>query len=150
MSVLSRIRKKFRVLRGAERPASPQRAGPPPTPRWEPEPEELPESPRGAEPAAAFVERWVSENRVVLFMKGDPTAPQCGFSASAVAILDSCDVSYEYFDVLLDPEVREGVKRFGSWPTIPQCYVQGELLGGSDILMQLYESGELQQKLGDP
>lgn len=89
----------------------------------------------------------VSDNDVVLFMKGTPLFPQCGFSNRAVAILDHCGVQYESVDVLQDMEVRQGIKSFSDWPTIPQLYVKGEFVGGSDIMMEMFEAGELQQML---
>jgi monothiol glutaredoxin len=89
----------------------------------------------------------VGENDVVLFMKGTPLFPQCGFSSRAVAILDHCGVAYESVDVLQDMEIRQGIKEFSEWPTIPQLYVKGEFLGGSDIMTEMYEAGELQQLL---
>ena len=87
----------------------------------------------------------VSAHDVVLFMKGTPLFPQCGFSSRAVAILDHLGVAYEGVDVLQDMEIRQGIKEFSDWPTIPQLYVKGEFLGGSDIMMEMYEAGELQQ-----
>lgn len=90
----------------------------------------------------------VSSSRVVLFMKGDRRQPQCGFSARVVGMLDDVLSDYETFDVLSDPELREGVKVFSSWPTIPQLYVEGEFIGGCDIVTEMYESGELHEKLG--
>ena len=89
----------------------------------------------------------VSGNDVVLFMKGTPLFPQCGFSSRAVAILDHCGVAYDSVDVLQDMEIRQGIKSYSDWPTIPQLYVKGEFLGGSDIVMEMYEAGELQQLL---
>ena len=89
----------------------------------------------------------VGSNDVVLFMKGTPLFPQCGFSSRAVAILDHCGVAYESVDVLQDMEIRQGIKGYSEWPTIPQLYVGGEFLGGSDIMMEMYEAGELQQML---
>jgi monothiol glutaredoxin len=89
----------------------------------------------------------VSSNDVVLFMKGTPLFPQCGFSSRAVAILDHCGVAYESVDVLQDMDIRQGIKEFSDWPTIPQLYVKGEFVGGSDIMMEMYEAGELQQLL---
>ncbi|MHA6316813.1 Grx4 family monothiol glutaredoxin [Altererythrobacter sp. CAU 1778] len=86
----------------------------------------------------------VGANDVVLFMKGTPLFPQCGFSSRAVAILDHCNVAYESVDVLQDMEIRQGIKGFSDWPTIPQLYVKGEFVGGSDIMMEMYEAGELQ------
>jgi monothiol glutaredoxin len=87
----------------------------------------------------------VKSNDVVLFMKGSALFPQCGFSSRAVAILDHLGVPYETFDVLQDQEVRNGIKEYSDWPTIPQLYVKGEFVGGSDIMMEMFESGELQQ-----
>jgi monothiol glutaredoxin len=87
----------------------------------------------------------VSTNDVVLFMKGSPLFPQCGFSSRAIAILEHLGVVYESVDVLQDQEIRQGIKSFSDWPTIPQLYVKGEFLGGSDIMMEMYEAGELQQ-----
>ena len=90
----------------------------------------------------------VKSNDVVLFMKGTALFPQCGFSSRAVAILDRLGVSYETVDVLQDPEVRQGIKEYSDWPTIPQLYVKGEFVGGSDIMMEMFESGELKALLG--
>jgi monothiol glutaredoxin len=87
----------------------------------------------------------VTSNDVVLFMKGTPLFPQCGFSSRAIAILDHCGVAYESVDVLQDMEIRQGIKNFSEWPTIPQLYVKGEFVGGSDIMMEMFEAGELQQ-----
>jgi monothiol glutaredoxin len=87
----------------------------------------------------------VSKDDVVLFMKGTPLFPQCGFSSRAVAILDHLGVAYGSVDVLQDQEVRQGIKAYSDWPTIPQLYVKGEFVGGSDIMMEMFEAGELQQ-----
>ena len=84
-------------------------------------------------------------NRVFLFMKGNPDFPQCGFSARAVAILRELGVQFGSCDVLSDMEIRDGIKLYGNWPTIPQLYVDKELVGGSDIMMDMYQSGELQE-----
>lgn len=89
----------------------------------------------------------VNNNNVVLFMKGTPLFPQCGFSSKAVAILDHLNVPYETVDVLQDMEIRQGIKSFSDWPTIPQLYVKGEFVGGSDIMMEMYQAGELQELL---
>ena len=91
----------------------------------------------------------VTKNDVVLFMKGTPLFPQCGFSSRAVAILDHCGVAYESVDVLQDMEIRQGIKAYSDWPTIPQLYVKGEFLGGSDIMMEMFEAGELKQLMDD-
>ena len=90
----------------------------------------------------------VQSNSVVLFMKGNRHQPQCGFSASVVGMLSGLTSDYETFDVLSDPEVREGIKEFSNWPTIPQLYVNGEFLGGSDIVQEMFASGELHKALG--
>ena len=90
----------------------------------------------------------VRSNDVVLFMKGTALFPQCGFSSRAISILDHLGATYETVDVLQDPEIRQGIKLFSDWPTIPQLYVKGEFVGGSDIMMEMFESGELQQLVG--
>ena len=100
------------------------------------------------EPALrARIESLLQANRVVLFMKGEPAMPQCGFSAKASGILNGLGVPYAHVNVLADPEIREGIKAYGDWPTIPQLYVDGELVGGSDIVVQMANSGELQPLL---
>ena len=91
------------------------------------------------------INELVKTNNVVLFMKGSPLFPQCGFSSKAIAILDHLNVEYASVDVLQDMEIRQGIKEYSDWPTIPQLYVKGEFLGGSDILMEMYEAGELQE-----
>ena len=91
----------------------------------------------------------VGANDVTLFMKGTPLFPQCGFSSRAVAILDHCGVAYDSDDVLQDMEIRQGIKAYSDWPTIPQLYVKGEFVGGSDIMMEMFEAGELQQMLDE-
>ena len=92
----------------------------------------------------ARIDAVVKNNDVVLFMKGSPLFPQCGFSSRAIAILDHLGVQYSSVDVLQDQEIRQGIKAYSDWPTIPQLYVKGEFLGGSDIMMEMFESGELQ------
>ena len=91
----------------------------------------------------------VSAQDVVLFMKGTPLFPQCGFSSRAIAMLDRLGIEYDTVDVLQDMEIRQGIKAFSDWPTIPQLYVKGEFVGGSDIMMEMYEAGELQQMMQD-
>ena len=95
----------------------------------------------------ARISDLVGGNDVVLFMKGTPRFPQCGFSNRAVTILDHCGVAYESVDVLQDMEIRQGIKSYSDWPTIPQLYVKGEFVGGSDIMMEMFEAGELQQMM---
>ena len=95
------------------------------------------------------IRETVTGNPVVLFMKGTPQFPQCGFSATAVQILKACGVSnFTSVNVLEDMEVRDGIKQYANWPTIPQLYIDGEFVGGSDIMTEMYQSGELQQVLG--
>ena len=93
----------------------------------------------------ARIDALVKSNEVVLFMKGTALFPQCGFSSRAVAILDHLGVKYETVDVLQDQDIRNGIKQYSDWPTVPQLYVKGEFVGGSDIMMEMFESGELQQ-----
>jgi monothiol glutaredoxin len=94
------------------------------------------------------IKQQVTSNRVFLFMKGTPQFPQCGFSALAVQVLNACGVKdFGSFNVLSDQAVREGIKQYANWPTIPQLYVNGEFVGGSDIMREMYESGELQKLL---
>jgi monothiol glutaredoxin len=89
------------------------------------------------------IKQDVADNSVVLFMKGTPVFPQCGFSAAVVQILTHLGVKFKGIDVLADPEIRQGVKEFSSWPTIPQLYVKGEFVGGCDIVREMFETGEL-------
>ena len=97
--------------------------------------------------AQATIKQTVTSNDVVLYMKGNPKFPQCGFSNMATQILDACNAKYVSVDVLADQDIREGIKQFANWPTIPQLYVKGEFIGGSDIMRAMYESGELQTLL---
>ena len=91
------------------------------------------------------IESLVKDNGIVLFMKGSPLFPQCGFSSRAIQILDHLGAKYETVDVLQDGEIRQGIKAYSNWPTVPQLYVRGEFVGGSDIMTEMYESGELEQ-----
>ena len=93
------------------------------------------------------IQEQLKSNPVVLYMKGTPDFPQCGFSASAVRTLEACGASFAYVNIFEDPELRDALKRFSNWPTYPQLYVRGELVGGSDILTEMYQKGELQQLL---
>lgn len=95
----------------------------------------------------ARIQQLVDSNDVLLFMKGSPLFPQCGFSSRAIAILNHLGAEFESVDVLQDQGIRQGIKEFSDWPTIPQLYVKGEFVGGSDIMMEMYESGELAQLL---
>jgi monothiol glutaredoxin len=95
------------------------------------------------------IKSTIENNAVVLFMKGTPVFPQCGFSSVVARVLDHLQVQYESVNVLEDPEIRQGIKDFSNWPTIPQLYVQGEFLGGCDIVKEMFETGELQTFLKD-
>ena len=101
-----------------------------------------------SDPQARIAE-IVNGNDVVLFMKGTPLFPQCGFSSKAVAMLEHLGVGFESVDVLQDMEIRSGIKQYSDWPTIPQLYVKGEFVGGSDIMMEMFEAGELHQLMQD-
>jgi len=95
------------------------------------------------------IDEIVSKDDIVLFMKGTALFPQCGFSSRAVAILDHLGVPFQTVDVLQDPEIRQGVKDYSDWPTVPQLYIKGEFVGGSDIMMEMFQAGELQQLIAE-
>lgn len=95
------------------------------------------------------IENQVTTNPVVLYMKGSPKFPQCGFSGLAVQILQACHAPFVAVDVLADPAIREGIKSYANWPTIPQLYIKGEFVGGADIMRDLYQQGELQKMLSE-
>jgi monothiol glutaredoxin len=99
--------------------------------------------------ASERIDGIVKGHDVVLFMKGTPLFPQCGFSSRAIAILEHLDVPFHSVDVLQDQEIRQGIKAYSDWPTIPQLYVKGEFVGGSDIMMEMFEAGELQALMAD-
>jgi monothiol glutaredoxin len=92
----------------------------------------------------AQIDEAVKQNPILIFMKGTPSFPMCGFSAATIQIFDSFDVPYETVDVLEDPAVREGIKRYSNWPTIPQVYINGEFIGGCDIVREMHANGELE------
>ncbi len=93
------------------------------------------------------IQQQLKSNPVVLYMKGTPDFPQCGFSAAAVRTLEACGATFGYVNIFEDPELRDALKRYSNWPTYPQLYVSGELVGGSDILTEMFQKGELQQLL---
>ncbi len=91
------------------------------------------------------IDSMIKENKIMVFMKGDRLQPQCGFSNNVVQILNILGVPYETFDILSNEEIRQGIKEYSSWPTIPQVYIKGEFIGGSDVMAELYQKGEIQQ-----
>ncbi len=98
-------------------------------------------------PVFKRIQQDISDNEVVLFMKGSPVLPQCGFSATLVQVLTQLGVKFKGIDVLQDPELRDGIKQFSNWPTIPQLYVKGDFVGGCDIVREMFETGELKEVL---
>lgn len=100
-------------------------------------------------PVTERIQRDISNDDVVLYMKGSPVFPQCGFSATVVQVLEHMQVPFQAYDVLQDPELRQGIKEFSDWPTIPQLYVKGEFVGGCDIVREMFTSGELKEMLTD-
>ena len=154
MGIRDRIKRRLPIIGaggGSPAPSSPaptpSSGADRPAPAWTPPPE--PESPRGDRPVQEYLAEFTSNNKIVLFMKGSPSNPQCGFSARAASILQSYGHSFAHFDVFIDPEVRHGVKEFSDWPTLPQVYVGGEFLGGSDILQQMHDNGELKEAIDE-
>jgi len=145
MSIFNRIKRKLPVV-GDSAPASASPSSRPAAaqPTWQPDAAE-PASARGDRPVDEFLAEFVKSSPVVLFMKGSPASPMCGFSANAAGILSRYGVQLAWFDVLSDAEVRQGIKDFSQWPTIPQVYIGGEFVGGSDILMQMHQAGELKE-----
>ncbi len=97
-----------------------------------------------ADSVQAYIDETVKNNKVLIYMKGNPTFPMCGFSAATIQIFDSLGVPYETVDVLQNPAIRDGIKRYSNWPTIPQVYVNGEFIGGCDIIQEMHSRGELE------
>jgi len=93
------------------------------------------------------IKQQLEQSDIMLYMKGNAMFPQCGFSGRAVEILKACGAKFETVDVLSDPDIREGIKQYSNWPTIPQLYIKGEFVGGSDIMLEMYQKGELQDKI---
>lgn len=93
------------------------------------------------------IDQLVNSHKILVFMKGNKLMPQCGFSNNVVQILSTLGVPFETVDVLADPDIRQGIKEYSNWPTIPQVYINGEFIGGSDILIEMYQKGELQQQV---
>lgn len=149
MGIIDRIKRRLPILGQPEAPApSPVRAAAPrPAPRVVHEEPEEAKSPRGDTAPLEFIDKTVKGNTLVLFMKGTPNAPQCGFSAGAAGILAQYGKPFVHVNVVADPEVREAVKEYTSWPTLPQIFVGGEFVGGADILKQMHESGDLKKAI---
>jgi monothiol glutaredoxin len=154
MGIRDRIKRRLPIIgagsgAGGSMPSSSDAAEAPPraAPAWTPPPE--PKSPRGDQPVQEYLQEVTQKNAIVLFMKGSPSNPQCGFSARAASILQSYGQPFEHVDVFLDPDVRQGIKDFSEWPTLPQIYVGGEFMGGSDIVQQMHDNGELKQAIDE-
>jgi monothiol glutaredoxin len=142
MGIIDRLKRRLPILGAPSSPRPPERPAARAPVRVVEEPPE-PVAPRGDAPVAEWVDAQVKSHPVVLFMKGSPSSPQCGFSANAAGILSGYGVPLHHVDVILDPDVREGVKSYTSWPTLPQVFIGGEFVGGSDILRELHDNGEL-------
>jgi monothiol glutaredoxin len=139
MGIVDKIKRSLPIVGGGEAP----RTTMPPRPA----PQAAAAAPKAEGSVHDFIDGMVKSNKLFLFMKGSPSAPQCGFSANAAGILQSYGVEIPHFDVLSDPDVRQGIKEYSDWPTIPQLYIGGEFVGGSDILTELHQSGELRGML---
>jgi len=156
MGIRDRIKKRLPIVgaggnisgtgKEAEASAPAQAAAPSPAPSQSAAPAAANDG-RGEQDVQGFIGELVKTNKIVLFMKGNPSSPMCGFSANAVGILQQYGKPIAHFDILSDPEVRQGVKEFSQWPTLPQIYVGGEFLGGSDILIQMHGNGELKDAI---
>jgi monothiol glutaredoxin len=148
MGIRKSIKKRLPIFGSGQ--AAPQQSPTPATPAPRAAaPTPPPEPARPEVPVSEFIAELVNTNKIVIFMKGSPSMPQCGFSANASAILRTYGKPMAHFDVLSDPEVRQGIKEYSQWPTIPQIYVGGEFLGGSDILMQMHQAGELKEVIDE-
>ncbi len=148
MGLIDRLKRRLPILGAPSSPRAPVPSSSPERPRPAPRAqEEEPRSPRGEAPVDAWIEGQVKGHGIVLFMKGSPSSPLCGFSANAAGILSGYGVPFHHVDVILDPEVREAVKTYTSWPTLPQIFIGGEFVGGSDILREIHENGELGAKI---
>jgi len=141
MGIRSKIKKRLPIF-GKKSVAQPSTPASNPASAFQPPIIEEPVSARGEKSVEDFIQEIITENNVVLFMKGSPDQPLCGFSANAAGILRGYG-EFMHFDVISDPDVRQGIKDFSVWPTLPQIYVGGEFVGGSDILRQMHEAGEL-------
>ena len=153
MSIRKKIKKRLpifgrRMRQESSNDSSPKKQPITPMPNVKEHVTELvPASKRGDLSVKEFLDTYIKEHQILIFMKGSPSDPKCGFSATASSILGSYQVPYEHFDVFLDQDVREGVKQFSSWPTLPQIYIGGEFMGGCDIITQMHNNGELKQEI---
>ncbi len=145
MGILKRIKNRLPIVGGGDgrRPAAAHRPSYTPEPKREPPPP--PPPPKSAEEVRADIEADIAANKILLFMKGSAAAPQCGFSAAAADALNQVGATFETRNVLADPALRQGIKDYSDWPTIPQLYIDGEFIGGSDIVREMLESGELKE-----
>ena len=144
MGIIDKVKRRLPIVgEGGNVHEAPAPRAAAPARTWEPEPA----SARGGAPVREFIDGLVKSNSIVLFMKGSPDQPMCGFSANAAGILKSYGKPLAHFDVLSDEEVRQGIKEYSDWPTLPQVYIGGEFLGGSDILTQAHQSGELKEMI---
>jgi monothiol glutaredoxin len=143
MGIIDRLKRRLPILGAPSSPRPPERPAARAPVRVVEEEPPAPVAPRRDAPVADWIDAQVKGHPVVLFMKGSPSSPLCGFSANAAGILSGYGVPLHHVDVILDPDVREGVKTYTSWPTLPQVFVGGEFVGGSDILRELHDSGEL-------
>ena len=148
MSIRKKIKKRLPIFGRKTVSPSPVQQEPSSPPSWM-EPEPTPENPRGETPVQEYIEQVITENKVVLFMKGTPMQPLCGFSANAAGILSTYKVGFQHVDVIADYDVREGIKDFSQWPTLPQIYIDGEFVGGSDILSEMHQDGSLSEMLSN-
>ncbi|MGB0640480.1 MAG: Grx4 family monothiol glutaredoxin [Myxococcota bacterium] len=145
MGIMKSIKKRLPIVGAGGNVAPPSRPAPQSRPAAPPiAPPEPPATARGGQDATEFIDAFVKEHTLVLFMKGSPEQPQCGFSAKAASVLSQYG-TINHVDVIADPEVRQTIKDYSQWPTLPQVYVGGEFLGGSDILLQMHQAGELEQ-----
>ena len=147
MGLRAKIKKRLPIFGRKMEPKAPTPSSPS---HFEPPFFEEPKSLRGDKPVQTFIQELITNNKVVLFMKGTPQEPLCGFSANAAGILSQYDKDFASFDVLSDSDIRQGIKDFSMWPTLPQIYIHGSFIGGSDILAQLHNSGELATLIHPP
>lgn len=148
MGIISSIKKRLPIVGGGSGTVSTPSSTPAAKPMSSPAaPVTAAPDPRGGQDTAAFIDGFVKSNTIAIFMKGSPAQPGCGFSANASAILASYGHDLAHFDVFSDPSVRQGVKDYSEWPTLPQIFVGGEFLGGNDILVQMHGSGELKEAI---